>query len=135
MKNKLNIWHFFGCDWKGTSSLRYINNSSRTQIAETSVGVILHIVWFSFNKLLYWFFIRLSCFYLSVVYLLIKQSQNNIFLNKPYLEILRLIYHFGTLSFDEIMLFGLQMTSYKMFDDIVKKIENFRIDKIKCKCK
>lgn len=54
---------------------------------------------------------------------------------KPYLEILRLIYPFGTLSFDEIMLFGLQMTSYKMFDDIVKKIENFRIDKIKCKCK
>ena len=29
------------------------------------------------------------------------------------------------------MLFGLQMTSYKMFDDIVKKIEDFRIDKIK----
>lgn len=50
---------------------------------------------------------------------------------KPYLEILRLIHHFGTLSFDEIMLFGLQMTSYKMFDDIVKKIEAFRIDKIK----
>ena len=50
---------------------------------------------------------------------------------KPYLEILRLIHHFGTLSFDEIMLFGLQMTSYKMFDDIVKKIEDFRVDKIK----
>lgn len=50
---------------------------------------------------------------------------------KPYLEILRLIYHFGTLSFDEVMLFGLQMTSYKMFDDIVKKIEAFRIEKAK----
>lgn len=50
---------------------------------------------------------------------------------KPYLEILRLIYHFGTISFDEVMLFGLQMTSYKMFDNIVKKIEDFRIDKIK----
>ncbi len=50
---------------------------------------------------------------------------------KPYLEMLRLIYHFGTLSFDEIMLFGLQMTSYKMFDDVVKMIDEFRINKSK----
>lgn len=56
---------------------------------------------------------------------------NTDFWVKPYLEILRLIYHFGTLSFDEVMLFGLQMTSYKMFDDIVKKIEDFRIEKVK----
>ena len=56
---------------------------------------------------------------------------NNDFWIKPYLEILRLIYHFGTLSFDEIMLFGLQMTSYKMFDDIVKMIDEFRINKTK----
>ena len=56
---------------------------------------------------------------------------NNDFWIKPYLEILRLIYHFGTLSFDEIMLFGLQMTSYKIFDDIVKMIDEFRINKTK----
>lgn len=56
---------------------------------------------------------------------------NTDFWIKPYLEILRLIHHFGTLSFDEVMLFGLQMTSYKMFDDIVKKVEDFRIEKIK----
>lgn len=56
---------------------------------------------------------------------------NTDFWIKPYLEIFRLIYHFGTLSFDEIMLFGLQMTSYKMFDDIVKMIEEFRINKAK----
>lgn len=60
---------------------------------------------------------------------------NSDFWVKPYLEILRLIYHFGTLSFDEIMLFGLQMISYKMFDDIVQKIEDFRIEKIKYKGK
>lgn len=59
-----------------------------------------------------------------------KQGNNNFWI-KPYLEILRLIYHFGTISFDEIMLFGLQMTSYKMFDDVVKMIEEFRINKIK----
>lgn len=61
-----------------------------------------------------------------------QPPQGNVnFWIKPYLEILRLIHHFGTLSFDEVMLFGLQMTSYKMFDDIVKMIEEFRIDKIK----
>jgi len=62
-------------------------------------------------------------------------QENSDFWVKPYLEILRLIYHFGTVSFDEIMLFGLQMTSYKKFDDIVKKIDKFRIDKAKNKGK
>lgn len=61
-----------------------------------------------------------------------QPTQSNVdFWIKPYLEILRLIYHFGTLSFDELMLFGLQMTSYEMFDDTAKKIEDFRVDKIK----
>lgn len=60
---------------------------------------------------------------------------NSDFWVKPYLEILRLIHHFGTISFDEIMLFGLQMTSYKKFNDIVKKIDDFRVDKVKNKGK
>lgn len=60
---------------------------------------------------------------------------NSDFWVKPYLEILRLVYHFGTVSFDEIMLFGLQMTSYKKFDAIVKKIDDFRIEKAKNKGK
>jgi hypothetical protein len=47
---------------------------------------------------------------------------------KPYLEIFRLIRHFGSLKFDEIMLFGLQLVDYRIFDDIVAKIEQFRID-------
>lgn len=65
-----------------------------------------------------------------------KSTQGNVdFWIKPYLEILRLIYYFGTLSFDEIMLFGLQMTSYKMFDDIVKMIDDFRVNKTKNKGK
>jgi len=54
---------------------------------------------------------------------------------KPYLEILRLIHHFGTLTFDEIMLYGLQITNYNRFDDIVVKIDIFRLDKIKNKGK
>lgn len=52
-----------------------------------------------------------------------------VFWIKPYLEIFRLIRHFGSLNFDEIMLFGLQLVDYRMFNTIVAKIEQFRIDK------
>ena len=51
------------------------------------------------------------------------------FFVKPYLEIFRLIRHFGSLSFDEVMIFGLQMVDYRLFDRIVEKIERFRIAK------
>jgi len=50
---------------------------------------------------------------------------------KPYLEIFRLIRHFGSLNFDEIMLFGLQLVDYKIFDNIVVKIEQYRNTKAK----
>lgn len=53
------------------------------------------------------------------------------FFVKPYLEILRLIHHLGTLRFDELMIFGLQLTDYHNFDRIVKKIEKFRLEKAK----
>ncbi|MCD8293554.1 MAG: AlwI family type II restriction endonuclease [Prevotellaceae bacterium] len=45
---------------------------------------------------------------------------------KPYLEIFRLIRHLGTLRFDELKMFALQLTDYHNFDDIVRKIEVFR---------
>jgi hypothetical protein len=48
---------------------------------------------------------------------------------KPYLEMFRLIRHFGSLSFDEVMIFGLQLVDYRLFDNIVAKIEQFRIEK------
>lgn len=48
---------------------------------------------------------------------------------KPYLEILRLVKYFGKLTFDEIMLFGLQLIDYNKFDKIVKMIEKFRKEK------
>ena len=48
---------------------------------------------------------------------------------KPYLEIFRLIRHFGSLNFDEVMIFGLQMVDYTLFDKIAEKIERFRIEK------
>ncbi|MGN6211638.1 AlwI family type II restriction endonuclease [Parafilimonas sp.] len=49
---------------------------------------------------------------------------------KPYLEIFRLIRHFGSLKFDELRLFGLQLTDYRNFDSIILKIERFRIEKV-----
>jgi len=48
---------------------------------------------------------------------------------KPYLEIFRLVRHFGSLKFDEVQIFGIQLVDYKLFDNIVAKIEKFRIDK------
>lgn len=48
---------------------------------------------------------------------------------KPYLEIFRLVHHFGSLKFDELRLFGLQLTDYRDFDSIVAKIEVFRKQK------
>ena len=37
----------------------------------------------------------------------------------------------GTLKFDELMIFGLQLTDYRNFDKIVKRIEKFQIEKKK----
>lgn len=48
---------------------------------------------------------------------------------KPYLEMLRLVRKFGTLKFDELQLFGMQLTDWHNFDIIVKKIENYRTAK------
>lgn len=48
---------------------------------------------------------------------------------KPYLELFRLVRHFGSLKFDELMLFGLQLVDYRQFETIVAKIDQFRIEK------
>lgn len=48
---------------------------------------------------------------------------------KPYLELFRLIRYFGSLKFDEIMIFGLQIVDYREFDTIVEKINQYRIAK------
>lgn len=52
---------------------------------------------------------------------------------KPYLEILRLIFVLGRLSFDELCLFGMQLTDWHDFDRIVKEIRDFRMRKEKNK--
>jgi hypothetical protein len=59
-----------------------------------------------------------------------KPSPNSAdFWVKPYLELFRLVRHFGSLKFDEVMIFGLQLVDYREFDIIVEKINQFRIAK------
>ena len=48
---------------------------------------------------------------------------------KPYLELLRLVRHLGTLKFDELQIFGMQLTDYRLFEEVVAKIEDFRVAK------
>ncbi len=56
-------------------------------------------------------------------------DKTGIFFVKPYLEIFRLIDTLGTVTFDEIMIFGMQLTSYTKFDAVVQKIKKFRSEK------
>lgn len=59
-----------------------------------------------------------------------KPTENSAeFWVKPYLELFRLVRHFGSLKFDELMIFGLQLVDYREFDKIVEKIDLFRIAK------
>ena len=59
-----------------------------------------------------------------------KPSENSAeFWVKPYLELFRLIRHFGSLKFDELMIFGLQLVDFRQFDAIVSKIDTFRTAK------
>lgn len=48
---------------------------------------------------------------------------------RPYLEILRLVRVLGTLKFDELQIFAMQMTDWHDFEHIVCKIEQFRAEK------
>ncbi|MGA7722980.1 MAG: AlwI family type II restriction endonuclease [Ignavibacteriaceae bacterium] len=59
-----------------------------------------------------------------------KPTENSAeFWVKPYLELFRIIRHYGSLKFDELMIFGLQLVNYREFDNIVYKIDQFRIAK------
>lgn len=53
-------------------------------------------------------------------------DSQNTFRVKPYLELMRLIHDFGSLSKNEIALFVVQLTDYKNYESIKQKIESFR---------
>lgn len=59
-----------------------------------------------------------------------KPSKNSAeFWVKPYLELFRLVRHFGSLKFDELMIFGLQLVDFRKFDITVEEISQFRVVK------
>ena len=59
-----------------------------------------------------------------------KPTENSAeFWVKPYLELFRLVRQFGSLKFDELKMFGLQLVDYREFDTIVERINQFRIAK------
>lgn len=72
---------------------------------------------------------QLLKFQLPSVYHKPSEGNEATYYVKPFLELLRLIRHFGSLSFDEIQLFGMQLTDYRHFDDICSRIEEFRRQK------
>ena len=53
-------------------------------------------------------------------------GKTSVFFVKPYLEIFRLIDTLGTITFDEVMIFGMQLTDYSKFEEVVQKIYKFR---------
>lgn len=63
----------------------------------------------------------------------VPTAKATIFCVKPYLELLRLVRTMGTLKFDELRLFGMQLTDWHNFGDVVSKIEKFRKDKLENK--
>jgi len=71
---------------------------------------------------------QLLKFQLPSPYHTLKDTATNFWI-KPYLELFRLIHQLGTLSFDELRLFGLQLTDYRNFNVIVNKIKQFRTEK------
>lgn len=74
---------------------------------------------------------QLLKFQLPSPYHAASKEEENYFFVKPYLEMFRLIEKFGSLSFDEMMMFGLQLTDYRKFDEIFEQIEQFRLEKVK----
>lgn len=72
---------------------------------------------------------QLMKFQLPSPYHRLAKGSDQKFFVRPYLEMLRLVRHYGFVTFDELMLFGMQLTDYKKFDEVVHKIDRFRKDK------
>lgn len=64
-----------------------------------------------------------------------KNQTKGVYFVRPYLEIIRLIRDLDYLTFDELKIFAVQLTSYHKYDDIKLKIVEFRKEKDKHKGK
>lgn len=69
---------------------------------------------------------QLLKFQLPSPYHMEPKQFDGMFCVKPYLEMFRLIYQLGTISFDELLIFGMQLTHYAKFNEIVDEIKQFR---------
>ena len=58
-----------------------------------------------------------------------KTDEEGVFFVRPYLEIIRLIRDLNYLTFDELKMFAVQLTSYRKYDEIKGKIITFRTEK------
>lgn len=58
-----------------------------------------------------------------------NQKITGTFWVRPYLEILRLVRELGTLTFDELKIFAVQLTDYRNYEVIKDKILTFRAEK------
>lgn len=59
-------------------------------------------------------------------YHVFDMEKSSCFNCKPFLEIMRLIDKMGKLTKDELILFGLQLTDYRKFDQVVSEVTKFR---------
>ena len=59
------------------------------------------------------------------------ENLSGVFFVKPYLEFFRLIFTLENVTFDELMIFGMQLTNYNKFDEVVSKIKKFRDERKK----
>lgn len=55
-----------------------------------------------------------------------SSNGQSVFWVRPYLEVLRLVFALGYLSRDEMAIFGMQLTDWRNFDSIKRKIVSFR---------
>lgn len=54
------------------------------------------------------------------------RNGSSVFFVRPYLEIFRLIHDLEHVEFDEIMMFGIQLTAYTKYEQIIQKIYDYR---------
>lgn len=127
-------------DFKGTASESDPDFSARDRITRgpKSLGLVtLDVIGFTEPGLNFYdedlatetFLRQLMKFQLPSPFHVIGQNVKKTFCVRPYLEILRLIHRLGRLAFDELMLFGMQLTDYRDFECVVEDIRKFRIAK------
>ena len=105
---------------RGPKALGFID--LKPVIAPTAAGKAFLEERFSEEALLR----QLLKFQLPSPYHIETDQLRNVFFVKPYLEIFRLVYTLGHVTFDELMIFGMQLTRYDKFDDVVSQIKTFR---------